>query len=146
MATIDHRVGIKTSPAELYEALTTDAGLARWWTADTTGAGAVGSTIRFGFGGSAVKFAVTGLESNERVQWRCTESPAEPWLGSEITFHIQPADGQTFLRFTHDKWPERSDFMAHCSIKWATFLMSLKAALETGSGAPYPNDVPVDHC
>lgn len=33
--------------------------------------------------------------------------------------------------------------MSHCSTKWATFLMSLKALDETGSGAPDPRDVKI---
>ena len=31
--------------------------------------------------------------------------------------------------------------MHHCSTKWATFLMSLKSLVETGTGAPSPHDV-----
>jgi hypothetical protein len=31
--------------------------------------------------------------------------------------------------------------MDHCSTKWATFLLSLKSLVETGRGAPAPNDV-----
>jgi hypothetical protein len=30
--------------------------------------------------------------------------------------------------------------MHHCSTKWATYLMSLKSLVETGQGAPNPND------
>ena len=31
--------------------------------------------------------------------------------------------------------------MHHSSTKWAMYLISLKASVETGKGAPYPNDV-----
>jgi hypothetical protein len=31
--------------------------------------------------------------------------------------------------------------MHHCSTKWATFLMSMKALVETGKGAPFPDDI-----
>jgi len=31
--------------------------------------------------------------------------------------------------------------MHHCSTKWATFLMSLKALMESGKGRPFPEDV-----
>jgi hypothetical protein len=34
--------------------------------------------------------------------------------------------------------------MHHCSTKWAIFLMSLKAFVETGKGAPSPDDVKID--
>ena len=35
--------------------------------------------------------------------------------------------------------------MHHCSTKWAIFLMSLKALVETGKGAPNPDDVKIDN-
>jgi hypothetical protein len=34
--------------------------------------------------------------------------------------------------------------MHHCSTKWAVFLLSLKALLETGKGAPWPTEVKLD--
>jgi hypothetical protein len=33
----------------------------------------------------------------------------------------------------------------HCSTKRGVFLMSLKALLETGKGAPEPNDIKIDN-
>jgi len=35
--------------------------------------------------------------------------------------------------------------MYHCSTKWATFLMSLKQLVETGTGAPHPDDVRISN-
>jgi hypothetical protein len=35
--------------------------------------------------------------------------------------------------------------MSHCSTKWATFLMSMKQLVETGTGAPYPQEVRVSN-
>jgi hypothetical protein len=31
--------------------------------------------------------------------------------------------------------------MAHCSARWAYFLLSLKSYLETGRGTPFPEDL-----
>jgi hypothetical protein len=66
-------------------------------------------------------------------------------MGTEITFDIREEGGQTFVRFTHANWQEQSNFMAHCSTKWAVFLLSLKDALETGKGRAFPNDIHIDH-
>jgi hypothetical protein len=33
--------------------------------------------------------------------------------------------------------------MYHCSTKWATYLLSLKQLVETGTGAPDPIDVQI---
>ena len=39
---------------------------------------------------------------------------------------------------------ETVEFMHRCT-KWGVFLMSLKALLETGKGAPEPNDIKIDN-
>ena len=47
--------------------------------------------------------------------------------------------------FKHQGWKEPVEFMHHCSTKWAIYLMSLKSLVETGKGAPDPNDVKIDN-
>ena len=43
---INHQVGIKASPEEIYSALTETEKLAQWWTTDTKGRGTkVGDTL-----------------------------------------------------------------------------------------------------
>lgn len=41
MEELIHKNGIACSPGEVFDALTTDEGLSRWWTTDTSGAGEV---------------------------------------------------------------------------------------------------------
>jgi uncharacterized protein YndB with AHSA1/START domain len=144
MTDIHHRVGIKASPEKIYEALTTNDGLTRWWTNDVSGAGEVGSTIEFRFNGGGPDFTVTKLIPNKTVCWQHSGNMPEPWMGTDISFQLELTENQTFVRFTHANWKESSDFMAHCSTKWAVFLLSLKDALETGKGKPFPIDVPID--
>lgn len=145
MADINHRVGIKSSPEAIYEALTTDAGLATWWTNDVSGAGDVGSIIEFRFNGGGPDFVVKELIPNKTVGWQHSGSVPDSWVGTEISFQIDTGQEQTFVGFTHSGWKESSDFMAHCSTKWAVFLISLKDSLELGVGKPFPNDVQIDH-
>ena len=47
------------------------------------------------------------------------------------------------VMFSHDGWREQVPFMNHCSTKWAVFLLSLKALIESGKGTPAPRDVAV---
>lgn len=145
MADINHRVGIKASLEKIYEALTTDEGLTKWWTNDISGSGKVGSAIEFRFNGGGPDFIVTKLIPNKIVCWQHSGSTPESWIGTEILFQLEAEENQTFVRFTHSNWKETTDFMAHCSTKWAVFLLSLKDALETGKGNPFPNDVQIDH-
>lgn len=145
MAEINHRVGIKAKPEKIYQALTTDSGLAAWWTTDTSGAGEVGSMIKFCFNDQALEFVVTELITNNLVRWQHAGTEPEAWTETEILFQLQDGGEQTFVRFTHSNWKEPSDFMAHCSTKWAVFLLSLKDVMETGKGKPFPHDTQIDH-
>ncbi len=145
MPDINHQVGIKASPEKIYEALTTNDGLAKWWTNDVSGTGDVGSVIEFRFGDIGVNFAVTELIPNKTVRWKHSGNMPEGWMGTEVLFQLHVDDEQIFVRFTHSNWKESPDFMAHCSTKWAVFLLSLKEAMETGRGQPFPNDVQIDH-
>lgn len=145
MAEINHRVGIAGSAADVYHALTTDSGLSGWWTTDTHGAGEVGSIIQFRFNGGGPDFEITGLQENQLVRWQHSGNSPEDWMGTEITFLLEPEDGQVFVRFTHANWQTADNFLAHCSTKWGSFLLSLKDYIETGKGRPFPDDVHIDH-
>jgi len=145
MAEIHHQVGIKASPEQIYQLLSTDLGLSQWWTNDISGAGEVGSIIQFRFNGAGPDFLVTNLIPNKLVQWKHSGNMPDEWMGTEIEFHLVVSKNQTLVRFKHARWQEPSDFMAHCSTKWAVFLLSLKEALECGTGKPFPNDIQIDH-
>ena len=145
MHEISHRVGIKASVEKIYQALTTNEGLTQWWTNDVSGAGAVGSIIKFRFNGGGPDFKVTELEPNKTVRWQHSGNMPEAWVNTEISFQLSTDGVQTFVLFSHSNWQECSDFMAHCSTKWAVFLLSLKGAMETNQGKPFPNDISIDH-
>lgn len=145
MAEINHRIGIAAAASEVYKALTTDEGLSTWWTTDTTGAGDVGSIIQFRFNGGGPDFEVAELQPDTLVRWRHSGAMPDDWMGTEVSFELSNNGTQTFVRFRHSHWKEASDFIAHCSTKWAVFLLSLKEAIETGSGRPFPNDIHIDH-
>ncbi len=145
MSEICHLVGIKGSPEKIYELLTTDHGLSQWWTNDVNGAGDVGSIIKFRFNVGGPDFSVTQLVSNEKVCWQHSGSVPEAWVGTKIQFQLKVDSEQTLVRFTHSNWRESSDFLAHCSTKWAVFLLSLKEVVETGKGRAFPDDIHIDH-
>lgn len=145
MPEITHRIGIACFPDEVFDALTTDAGLSRWWTTDTSGAAAAGSIIEFRFNGMGPDFEVVELQPGSPVRWRHSGDVPGPWMGTEESFQLKNEGSQTYVLFSHSNWRERSEFMGHCSTKWAVFLLSLKEMLETGVGKPYPNDIHIDH-
>ncbi|MCW9014674.1 MAG: SRPBCC domain-containing protein [Gammaproteobacteria bacterium] len=145
MADIIHRIGVAAPAADIYKVLTTNEGLSRWWTTDTSGAGDAGSVIEFRFNGDGPDFEVAELQTDTLVKWKHYGKMPTAWMGTEVIFELKSSNEQTYLSFTHANWKEPSDFMAHCSTKWAVFLLSLKDAIETGAGRPFPNDIHIDH-
>ena len=139
-----HKVGIKSSaPDRVFAALTTTEGVSAWWAPTSGETSKVGGKVQFTFGSHVVEATVVALEPGKRVTWEITKGSAE-WLGTKVAFDVKAKDGDTTLLFKHQDWREPSDFMHHCSTKWGTFLMSLKAYLENGHGKPFPNDVHIE--
>jgi uncharacterized protein YndB with AHSA1/START domain len=145
MVDILHKVGIKSLPLRVYNALATREGLSGWWTKDTQWDGKVGSVISFRFGDRGfIDVKVLELDPAKRVLWQVVDGPAV-WIGTKISFDLVQEDDFTLVFFKHQGWKEPSEFMHHCSTKWALFLMSAKSLVETGKGAPYPNDVHISN-
>ena len=150
MVDILHKVGIKAQADAVYKALTRRDGLAGWWTTNTRGEGNVaGGLIDFRFSArgaeiGGVEMKVLELTPGKQVLWQVVSGPAE-WIGTRVAFELKQEDEYCIVLFKHQGWKEPVEFMHHCSTKWATFLMSLKALVETGKGAPNPDDVKIDN-
>jgi uncharacterized protein YndB with AHSA1/START domain len=150
MPDIFHKVGIKAPIAKVYNSLATAEGVKAWWTQEISGESKLGGTLIFFFrndDGSIkgeMHAEVMALAPNKRVQWLVKSGPKE-WVGTTITFDLSEADGYTIVLFAHRKWREEVEFMGHCSMKWATFLLSLKQLGETGKGRPAPDDIKIDN-
>ena len=112
MATINHRVRVKASAAEVFRALVEEDVLRPWRTNEPT-----------------LALRVIAVESPAHVEWRCVEGPAE-WIGTHVRFDLARAGGETVLRLGHLNWADASDFMAECTTTWGRILLSLKARLE----------------
>jgi len=141
MVAIRHRIGIAATPETVYESFATAGGLADWWTRDVEGDDARGGTLRFFFGGRDASAVMEVVEQApaRRVEWRCVGGPEE-WVGTQVTFDLEAAGDETVVLFAQADWRESSEFMAHCSTKWALFLLGLKAGLEGGKATPFPDD------
>jgi len=145
MPDILHRVAIKSAPNDAYRALTTLEGLAGWWTTETQGNCNVGGVIQFRFGTrGGIDMKVLELDPAKRVLWQVVGGPPD-WIGTKVSFELTPDDDFTIILFKHQRWKKPIEFMHHCSTKWALFLMSMKSLVETGKGAPYPNDIHISN-
>ena len=135
---IYHRLLIAAPVEKVYWAITTQEGLAGWWTPDTIAKPEVGSILRFGFGPDYFKeIEVTELKPYSLVKWRCIKA-FEDWIGTTLTFELQPHEKGCVLLFHHDGWEAYTPEFASCTHDWGLFFRSLKFLCETGKGFPYP--------
>lgn len=146
MSEIIHRVGVRAPQSQVYAALATVEGVAGWWTREARGVSDPGGHIEVAFsspggerlGGMAME--VKALETDTTVHWHVHDGPPE-WIGTDVIFRLSRDGDYTIVRFAHRNWREAVEFTEHCSTKWATFLLSLKDYVETGSGRPAPDDL-----
>jgi len=90
-----------------------------------------------------MKIQIAALEPDRHVHWQF-ESGAAECIGTDVTFDFKQEGEYKIVRFCHSNWREAIEFTDHCSMKWATFLLSLKQLLEDGRGKPSPNDLKID--
>jgi uncharacterized protein YndB with AHSA1/START domain len=134
----------------VYQALTTQAGLAGWWTDDCTIGTREGDENEFRFPRSSffARFKIRRLVPDSLVEWECLDSlhPAESgfknrrdWVGTKVKFELRAADSAaTELRFTHVGLLPRLECNGTCRNVWWHFLhQSLRTYMETGTGLPY---------
>lgn len=149
MVDIIHKIGIEAPLSKVYAAVSSVEGIGGWWTRETSGDAKLGGTVSVLFRSpngdekGRMGFELVKLVPNEQVTWRFRSGPEE-WIGTEVTFELLRRENLTIVLFGHRGWPEAKEFMAHCSMKWATFLLSLRQLLETGAGRPAPNDLKID--
>jgi uncharacterized protein YndB with AHSA1/START domain len=143
MPDIRHRVVISAPLNSVYEAVATTEGISQWWTREgVRGDSSEGSKVEFYFGSPdpAAIMEVTRLDPEGHVSWNCIEG-ADEWVGTNLGFDLTANGDETVVLFSHADWREPSEFMAHCSARWAYFLLSMKSLLETGKGTPFPEDL-----
>lgn len=149
---IYHKIGARASISKATQALTTREGLSGWWTKQVDGSFSdstkPGDEIKFIFADKGSFRMKVQSSDTKHVLWECAEGP-EDWIGSHIEFTLDDAiasngDKMTLIYFRHRDWKKESEFTAHCSTKWAVFLLSLRDLLETGKGSPFPEDIKID--
>ena len=136
---IYHRLLIEAPAETVFGALSTQKGLAGWWTPHTTATPETGSIATFTFEPHYTKeMKVEQLKAYSKVHWLCVKG-YEDWIGTTIEFDLEPHQKGCVLIFRHDGWKARTAEFASCSYDWALFLRSLKMLCETGKGLPYPD-------
>lgn len=160
MNNIHHKLLISVPPEKVYDAITTQEGLAGWWAPDAEAKPEVDTIAHIPFGNSYFKeMKIAELIPSQLVKWVCIKGDNQ-WIGTTLSFELQAFDpsiisasfpemrGQmeqttsdtgTVLTLQHNDWKAYTAMFAECSYTWGQFLRSLKLFCETGKGCPWPN-------
>ena len=134
-----HQVTIDASAEKIYDALSTEKGIASFWTADTHASSKVGSVSKFGFHGPVLEMRVDELTPGKRVKWSTVGGFPE-WNGTSVTWDIKPGkDGAHDVLFDHAGWPSAvppAD-LASVNYTWGRIVGRLKKYVESGKPEPY---------
>lgn len=140
MKTIHHVVDIATDADTVYRMLTTQPGLAGWWSIrvdapDTT----VGTVVDFTFVDDFnPDMRIVEADRGNLLVWRCVGGH-ENWKDGTFRFELAEDDGGgTRLRFWQEYAVELGDDdYGIYNFNWGYYLHSLQLLCETGTGTPY---------
>ncbi len=146
---------IRTTPEQLWAAITEPAFTKRYWGVELTSDWQVGSVVAWEFGGARMAeddqvvlesdppsrlsyrwHAITPefgkvIDADEETVARLAAEPR-----SVVTFDIEPLEGHVRLRVTHGGFADGSEILPGISEGWPAILASLKTLLETGEPLP----------
>ena len=137
MTDILHEITIQAPAGKVFDAITTEAGLKGWWTADTRSSGKKGSTATFGFYNKSMvlEMRYDEVERAHHLRWSCVGGPGE-WNGAAVAFDLEPAEQGTKVRFRHSGWKSTDGIFPKVNTGWGGLMYSLKKYVESGKPAP----------
>jgi uncharacterized protein YndB with AHSA1/START domain len=125
-------------PDRVFSALTDIDALTSWWNPAAGGAD-TGETLRFLMGDREVVMQVEEATRPSRVRWNVSVcEPERDWVGTWITFDLEPAGTGTELRFQHHGLNPGLECFEMCHTGWTRYLASLVEYVDRGTGNPKP--------
>ena len=125
-------------PDAVFSALTDIDALTAWWT-PAGGGGDTGEMLRFLMGEQEVVMRVVEADRPSRVRWSVLVcEPASDWVGTSITFDLEPAGSGTELQFRHHGLNPGIECFETCQAGWTRHLASLVDYVDRGAGSPNP--------
>ena len=134
---IYHNLLIKASPKQVFDAVSQPEHLNNWWSLKSSGKPELYSEYNLNFTDKYNWYCkVSKVKVNASFHLKMTESD-EDWMPTTFGFELEPKDIGTYLRFSHQNWPENNDHFKHSSFCWALLLNGLKKYLEKGVVIPF---------
>lgn len=139
MADIVEELTIEAASERVWKALTQSDEIGHWWTNDLNVRPEVGSLAEFRFGewgDFVLRFEVAELDQDRRVHWIYKFGSPTHWVGTSVTWQLEPIQDGTRVVFTHEGFAKKDEAYEQTRGSWLYFLASLKSYLETGEGTP----------
>src|SRR5438045_1499545 len=138
------QVRFAAPPDAVFDAFTTLAGIAGWWTQDVSGSGAAGGELTLGFPNSDGPGVVLHVGTAERpalIVWTVRAVPPLPaweeWAGTRIVVRLTPdGTGGTRMEFEHEGLTSQLDCYDTCSRGWDHGLGYLRTYVDSGTHRP----------
>jgi uncharacterized protein YndB with AHSA1/START domain len=128
----------ESAPDAVFSALTDIGALTDWWTPAAGGANK-GATLRFLMGDQEVVMRVDEADRPSLVRWDVLVcEAASDWVGTSITFDLDPIPSGTELRFHHHGLNPSLECFEMCNAGWTRHLASLVDYVDRGAGSPNP--------
>jgi uncharacterized protein YndB with AHSA1/START domain len=122
---------------QVADALTTERGIAGWWTDDVSLPGGVGATMTLGFPIAPLPFHLTVDQADEQhVVWSSVGEFPPHWAGTTVAWTLEPAGDSTTVHFAHDGWVSDEGPFGSSALTWGRLMDTLKRFAETGTSAP----------
>ncbi|MGA2132671.1 MAG: SRPBCC domain-containing protein [Bryobacteraceae bacterium] len=137
MPDIFHDFPIRASAKQVFQGISTPAGLDTWWTERSSGEPVLGSEYDLWFGPQYNwRAIVTGCAPDTDFELRFTSADAD-WVGTRVGFTLVENQGVTGVRFHHTGWPRETENYRGSCYCWAMYLRLLKRYVETGEVVAY---------
>jgi len=143
--TIELEVTILATPTDIWQALSTAQGLARWFPLIAEGGGAPGSELLLSWGeGIDWRTHITAWEEHRHLQWsdppkKDSASPGEA-LPVAVDWYIESiTGGRCVVRLVHSGFSADADWNDQYTANkegWTYFLFNLRFYLEQHAGLP----------
>jgi len=137
MADIFHDLPIRASANDVFDMASKPPRLDEWWTLTSRGTPELGATYRLFFGEEYDwRARVTACEPGKRFELELTDAMPD-WIGTRVSFELEPNGDTTMLRFAHTGWPSATPHYRTSNCCWAMYLRILRRHLEHGERVPY---------
>lgn len=143
MPDLFHNFQIKAPLNKVFEQVATSAGMANWWSEQSSGPTVLGETIHLHFGKEYHWTAmITKLVPDNRFELTITKADPD-WMGSKIGFRLRKQEETTNVEFYHTGWKEDNEHYRISNYCWAMYLRLLKRYLEFGEFVQYEDRLEV---